>query len=290
MYKRILVATGGSPWSHAAVTYAIALAVRTDAMLHILTVLTNPGSYATPDVLGATDIVVDLIERQGQGLLAHAADEAASAGVTCETMSRWGGVPETIIQTAMEEQCDLIVLGSRTVSGWKRLQLGRNANAVASKAQQPVLIVKQPPSPIQQYGDLWHRALVATGGSPWSDIAVEHALALARVHDFEVVLLHVIPERRRFRSGEPNADEGTSILALAEARAEAMGVAYTSILLEGPISSKIVDIATAQDCDSIILGSRGLGGWKRLMLGSISNAVAAKATLPVLVVKRFLLS
>ncbi len=290
MYKRILVATGGSPWSHAAVTYAIALAVRTDAMLHILTVLTNPGSYATPDVLGATDIVVDLIERQGQGLLAHAADEAASAGVTCETMSRWGGVPETIIQTAMEEQCDLIVLGSRTVSGWKRLQLGRNANAVASKAQQPVLIVKQPPSPIQQYGDLWHRALVATGGSPWSDIAVEHALALARVHDFEVVLLHVIPERRRFRSGEPNADEGTSILALAEDRAEAMGVAYTSILLEGPISSKIVDIATAQDCDSIILGSRGLGGWKRLMLGSISNAVAAKATLPVLVVKRFLLS
>nr|WP_089719882.1 universal stress protein [Candidatus Entotheonella palauensis] len=91
MYKRILVATGGSPWSHAAVTYAIALAMRTDAVLHILTVLTNPGSYATPDVLGATDIVVDLIERQGQGLLAQAADEAAAAGVTCETISRWGG-------------------------------------------------------------------------------------------------------------------------------------------------------------------------------------------------------
>ncbi len=289
MYKRILVATGGSPWSYAAVTYAVALAARTDAVLHILTVLTNPGSYATPDVLGATDIVVDLIERQGQGLLAQAVETAAAAGVACEPLSRWGGVPETILQTAMDEQCELIVLGSRTVSGWKRLQLGRNANAVASKAQQPVLIVKHPPSPMQQYGDLWHRVLVATGGSPWSDIAVEHALALARAHDFEVVLLHVIPERRRFRSRDPNSDEGTSILALAEARAEAMGVAYTSILLEGPVSSKIVDIATEQDCDGIILGSRGLGGWKRLMLGSISNAVAAKATLPVLVVKRFLL-
>lgn len=289
MYKRILVATGGSPWSHAAVTYAVALAARTDAVLHILTVLTNPGSYATLDVLGATDIVVDLIERQGQGLLAQAVETAAAAGVTCEPLSRWGGVPETILQTAMEEQCDLIVLGSRSVSGWKRLQLGRHANAVASKAQQPVLIVKHPPSPMQQYSDLWHRVLVATGGSPWSDIAVEHALALARAHDFEVVLLHVIPERRRFRSRDPNSDEGTSILALAEARAEAMGVAYTSILLEGPVSSKIVDIATEQDCDGIILGSRGLGGWKRLMLGSISNAVAAKATLPVLVVKRFLL-
>ncbi len=289
MYKRILVATGGSPWSHAAVTYAIALAARTDAELHVLTVLTNPGSYATPDVLGATDIVVDLIERQGQTLLAQAVEEAAVANIACETLSRWGGVPETIIQTAAEEACDLIVLGARTVSGWKRLQLGRNANAVASKAQQPVLIVKQPPSPMQQYGDLWHRVLVATGGSPWSDIAVEHALALGREHGFEVVLLHVTPERRRFRGAAPSSDEGTSILALAEARAEAMGVPYSSILTQGPVSSKIVDIATEQDCDGIILGSRGLGGWKRLMLGSISNVVAAKATLPVLVVKRFLL-
>jgi nucleotide-binding universal stress UspA family protein len=289
MYKCILVATGGSPWSHAAVSYAIALAVRTDAVLYILTVLTNPGSYATPDILGATDIVVDLIERQGQGLLAQAADEAAAAGVTYEALSRWGSVPETIIQIATEEQCELIVLGSRTVYGWKRLQLGRYANAVASKAQQPVLIVKRPPLPMQQYGDLWHRVLVATGGSPWSDIAVEHALALARAHDFEVVLLHVMPERRRFRGADPGSDEGTTILALAEARAEAMGVSYTSILTQGPVSTKIVDVAAQQDCDSIILGSRGLGGWKRLMLGSISNAVAAKASLPVLVVKRFLL-
>jgi nucleotide-binding universal stress UspA family protein len=253
MYKRILVATGGSPWSHAAVTYAIALAGRTDAVLYILTVLTNPGSYATPDVLSATDIVVDLIERQGQGLLAQAADEAAAASVAYETLSRWGGVPETILQTATEEQCDLIVLGSRTVSGWKRLQLGRNANAIAAKAP------------------------------------VEHALSLARVQDFEVVLLHVIPERRRFRGAEPSSDEGTSILALAEARAEAMGVSYASILTQGPVSTQIVDVAVEQDCDSIILGSRGLGGWKRRMLGSISNAVAAKASLPVLVVKRCLL-
>jgi nucleotide-binding universal stress UspA family protein len=31
-----------------------------------------------------------------------------------------------------------------------------------------------------------------------------------------------------------------------------------------------------------------LGGWKRLMIGSISNAVAVKAAMPVLIVKRFL--
>ncbi len=287
MYKHVLVATGGSPWSNAAVAYAITIAARTGASLHILTVLTNPGSYATPDVMGATDMVVDLVERQGQDLLEQAAAQAQTAGVACQTLRRWGGVPETILQTATEENSELIVLGSRTVSGWKRLQLGRIANAVASKAQQPVLVIKQPP-PANLDTPLWERVLVATGGSPWSDIAVEHAIALAQLHQFEIVLLHVIPRKRWGRSQEPNADEGTSILALAEARAEAAGVRFHSVLTHGDISSTIVETATDHQCHSIIIGSRGLGGWKRLMIGSISNAVAVKAEIPVLVVKRFL--
>ena len=287
MYKHILVATGGSPWSNAAVAYAIAIAARTGADLCILTVLTNPGSYATPDVMGATDMVVELVERQGQELLEQAASQAEAAGVSYQILRRWGGIPETILQTADDEDSELIVLGSRTVSGWKRLQLGRIANAVASKAQQPVLVVKHPPPPALD-SPLWERVLVATGGSPWSDIAVAHAIALAQAHHFELLLLHVIPRKRWGRAPEPNADEGTSILALAEARAEAAGVAFRSILMHGDISSTIAETAAEQDCQSIVLGSRGLGGWKRLMIGSISNAVAVKAAMPVLVVKRFL--
>lgn len=285
MYKHVLVATGGSPWSDAAVSYGIALAARIGAKLQILTVLTNPGSYATPDVMGATDMIVDLVERQGQELLADASTQAAAAGVNCTTLRRWGGVPEAILQTAAEEQCELIVMGSRMVSGWKRLQLGRIANAVASKAQQPVLVVKEPPQP-GHHLPLWHRMLVATGGSPWSDIAVEHAITLAQTYHFEVVLLHVLPKRRRGR--ELSIDEGTSLLAVAEARAEAAGVPFSSVLAQGDVSSTIIATATERECDGIILGSRGIGGWKRLMLGNISNAVAVKAALPVLIVKRFL--
>ena len=49
MYQRILVATGGSLWSDAALTYAIALAAHTGAELRVLTVLASRGMYATPD-------------------------------------------------------------------------------------------------------------------------------------------------------------------------------------------------------------------------------------------------
>jgi nucleotide-binding universal stress UspA family protein len=57
--------------------------------------------------------------------------------------------------------------------------------------------------------------------------------------------------------------------------------------MHGNVAEMILATALHQQSDLIILGSRGLTGWKRLMLGSISNAVAAKSALPVLIVKRF---
>jgi nucleotide-binding universal stress UspA family protein len=290
MYKRILVATGGSPWSDAAVAYATALAAHMGAELRILTVLIMHAAYAMPDMVASSELVMESVERQGQELLEQAAARAASAGVGYTTVCKWGNVPETILQTAVEEQCDLITLGSRLVTGRKRLWLGSIASTVSAKAQQPVLVVKQPPPP-GAASLLWRRVLVATGGSPWSDAAVDYTLTLAQAQQLEVCLLHVDTKRRR-----PTDDVRTTmaeekgILTLAEARAAATCVPYEAKLAYGDVTEAILETATSRECDVIILGSRGLTGWKRLMLGSISNAVAVKATLPVLIVKRFLLA
>jgi nucleotide-binding universal stress UspA family protein len=288
MYKRVLVATGGSPWSYTAVTYAIALAASTGAEVCILTVLTSAvTSYVTPDVLSSSEFVLDSLERQGQMLLEQAAAYAEEAGVPQVPLLKWGNVPETIIQTATEEACDLIVLGARQVTGLKRLMVGGTSNAVAAKAQQPVLIVKEA-FPCAPEASFWQRALVATGGSPWSDVAVEYALELARQYYLCLDILHVDAASACQRDELHVAtSEGKNILALAEARAIAAGVTFQTRLTYGNVAETILETALRHQSDLIILGSRGLTGWKRLMLGSISNAVAAKSSLPVLIVKRF---
>ncbi len=287
MYTRILAATGGSPWSDAAVSYAVALAAHMRAELRLLAVLNVSGVYAMPDVMTSSELLMESVEQQGQDLLAHAVDQAVEAGVSYAAVLKWGNVAETILQTAAEENCDLIVLGSRGLSGFKRLMLGSISNAVAAKAQCPVLLIKQPPA---AQTPPWRRVLVATGGSPWSDAAVEHALELAQAQHLEVCVLYV--DSRRLRRGETDASlssDGTNILALAEARAAAAGVSYETTLARGEVSAVVVEMASRQHCDVIVIGSRGLTGFKRLMLGSISNAVAATAPVPVLIVKRFLL-
>ena len=259
MYERILVATGGSPWSDAAVTYAMALAERTEATLHVVTVLTVSAFSAMPDMVADTEIVMECIEQEGQTLIAQVADRAGRAGVACKTVCAWGNVPATILRTAVAAHCDLIVLGTREVSGLKRLRLGGIANAVAAKATQPVLVVKQS----QTFRALWEgRLLVATGGSPWSETAVDHALALAQWRGLEVCLLHV--ERKWPSSGGgAAATEGKNILALAEARAAAAGLTYDAVLASGNIVRAILETAVTKRCDAIVLGSRGLTGWKR---------------------------
>jgi nucleotide-binding universal stress UspA family protein len=241
-----------------------------------------------PDVMSSSELLMESVERQGQELLERAAALAESAGVVYTTRLKWGNIPETILHTAAEEECDLITLGSRVATGLKRLVVGRTLNAVAAKARRPVLIIKHPPALLPGLA-LWRRVLVATGGSPWSDVAVDHALDLASRQGLEVRLLSVAPSRGR--AFPASATSGTkNILALAEAQAAAAGVTYEAHLAYGNVAQAILEAAARQACDAVILGSRGLTGFKRLMIGSISNAVAAKTILPVLIVKRFLLA
>jgi nucleotide-binding universal stress UspA family protein len=66
---------------------------------------------------------------------------AQQAQVTYRTVLRWGGIPEQIVQVAASAQCDLIVMGTRHLSGDKRLMAGRICNAVIATALCPVLVV-----------------------------------------------------------------------------------------------------------------------------------------------------
>jgi nucleotide-binding universal stress UspA family protein len=100
-------------------------------------------------------------------------------------------------------------------------------------------------------------------------------------------LLHVAPGRARRRHSVTDI-EGQQILDRSAAWAADAGITVNTILAHGDVPRTIVATAAEQQCDGIVMGSRGSSGWKRLMLGSISNAVVVTTVLPVLVVKRFL--
>jgi len=58
-----------------------------------------------------------------------------------------------------------------------------------------------------------------------------------------------------------------------------------SVVIEGNPGVMIVEFVKQNDCDLVVMGSRGLSGLKELFLGSVSHYVVQKAPCPVFIVK-----
>ncbi|MNR36447.1 Stress response protein NhaX [compost metagenome] len=70
-----------------------------------------------------------------------------------------------------------------------------------------------------------------------------------------------------------------------KSRLEAEGLNATVELLQGSPAEVILAYAKEHGADVIVIGSRGLGGIREFVLGSVSHNVVQSARIPVLVVK-----
>ena len=71
-------------------------------------------------------------------------------------------------------------------------------------------------------------------------------------------------------------------LALEAAGDLADGIALETVVQEGPAARVLLD--AAHDADLLVVGSRGLGGFRGLLLGSVSQQCAHHASCPVVIV------
>jgi nucleotide-binding universal stress UspA family protein len=143
------------------------------------------------------------------------------------------------------------------------------------------------------------KILVCTDGSKESERTLEEAVKLVEnCESPEVSLIHVYSERITFAHGdevrtrdeleklmEGHRQAGEALLEKARQFFAEQKISVKTILKKGHPVQAIVNTANEENFDLIVIGSRGLGGLKRLFLGSVSNAVMQEAKTNVLVVK-----
>lgn len=138
------------------------------------------------------------------------------------------------------------------------------------------------------------RILVAFDGSESAVRACRVAANLAKNCGSDVTVLHIIPSLSIFTS--PLADEyyahhqreAKKLAEIAASLVAKEGVAETRreiIRARNSVVQTIVEYAAEKKIDLIVIGSRGPGGFRGMLMGSVSNGVVTHAHCPVLVVK-----
>jgi len=123
--------------------------------------------------------------------------------------------------------------------------------------------------------------VVAVDGSAPATAAVEWAAADARRRGRDLRIVHVCEQWPHSEAAEYCI--GTLEAAADRARELAGTVKVTTELLSGNAVDQLIDESAS--ADSLVLGSRGLGGFAGLVVGSVSIAVAGHAAGPVIVVR-----
>lgn len=152
---------------------------------------------------------------------------------------------------------------------------------------------------------MFEKILVALDGSKHSDKTLDSALDIAKRYSADLELLSVIPPINAPLGPYPIV--GTPYLssailnkcyqetktgyehvlskAMQKAKKYDSNLKVSSKLVDGHPAEKILEVAKEEKCNLIIIGSHGLGGIKKFLLGSVSQRVVKQAKCSILIVK-----
>jgi len=280
-YRKILSAIDGSISSMHALRESFKFASNEKCWITVASVV--PPYVGDLDMVGVGN-VMGAMRKPCEDALKEADRLAKEEGVLIKTVCEEGDIFERISDLAAGENCDLIVMGRRGLRRFERALVGSVTARVIGYSQRDVLVV---PSDTQVG---FHRVLVATDGSKQCRSAVERAIDFSRSYGGEMLVISIVDVPAEFYAEAPQIVEdmvhkAKDYVEEVKKQAGASGVKVETLVREGEAYQAIVDIAKTRGVNTIVMGSHGRTGLKRLLMGSVAEKVIGYAPCPVLIAK-----
>ena len=145
------------------------------------------------------------------------------------------------------------------------------------------------------------KILIAVDKSGYKDKIVAYAFDLAKAMGSEIAAIHVIDKASLgavgdllgyYRGGkievyqEEMKNQSQKLLNEVREKAEPLGVKVsTEVLVGSSVAVTIIDYAKDHDVDLVIIGTKGMTGVQKFLLGNVANNVIANAHCPVLAIR-----
>jgi nucleotide-binding universal stress UspA family protein len=294
---RILFATDGSTGAGQALQL---LASSFDpsgvATVEVIAVARQPRDRPGSESGRASQALLEQSHRDTAKQQVHAAaDLLRAAGFEARETVRDGHPAEAITTHAATGGHDLIVLGTRGLSGLRRRVIGSVSGKVARYAETSVLVVRTR-GPIRQI-------LLGYDASPDADEALDlvarlplkghpQAIVCSAFHVVRPLSSGLAPTiaaqvRSAYHDSLRWAHEAAVAMAASAAqRLRDRGVSATARAVQGPTHEQLAVLASESGADLLVVGSRGLSAIQRFFLGSTSAALVTRPPTSVLVARR----
>ena len=283
----ILAAVDGSPESDAAVRWATEESVLHDepiTLAHVVVpvVVSWPVRYLQAEFNRSQEDNARQVLEQAEKLVRASRDESALPDVRTEVLHDYD-VPALV---SASKNSRMVVVGNRGLGAVGRAILGSVSSGLVHHARCPVAIVHADQA---QTADRTLPVLLGIDGSPASEAATALAFEEASRRKVDLVALHAWSDFGAFPimgiDWHPYEQEGHQILAerLAGWEEQYPDVHVRRRVVCNKPGSWLVD--ESQQAQLVVVGSHGRGGFKGMLLGSVSSAVAQSAKTPVIVVR-----
>ncbi|MEJ3747034.1 universal stress protein [Actinomycetes bacterium KLBMP 9797] len=280
----ILVGYDGSDGATAALRWALGEAARTDAPIELLYAFEwqsvagpiVPGPAAWPD-RSAREAAGEMIDKTLEEAVRIHPEVAITGSVAI------GSAAALLEERSRRSR--LVVLGNRGHGGFLGLLIGSTSVTVAAHAHCPVVVVRgdervEPSAPI----------VVGIDTSDGSTLALEYAFAQAAARGGPLRVVHAwTPPTPSWQPPDADPEEFTTAERVAiDALVASWREKYPQVSVQVEVVADApgrVMVDASQGARLVVVGSRGRGGFRGLLLGSVSAQLLHHAHCPVAVVR-----
>jgi nucleotide-binding universal stress UspA family protein len=296
MFKRILVPLDGSSLAECVLPHISAMAKSSQVEVTLLRII-------GPVDAAAQAVSVDPLEwhihkAEAENYLKEISLKLSEAGITTEIVTLEGKAAETVIEYAHEKGMDLIILSSHGQSGISGWNVSSIVQKIIYRVRTSIMIVRAYQPIVEEVDSLSYRRLVVPlDGSSRAEFALPVVSRIARAHQAEVVVVHVVREPEMPRKTpltqedidllnnliERNRYEAEKYLTDLSTRFDAE--IHTRLLVSNNVISALHSQVEKDIGDLVVFSAHGYSGETRWPYGSVVISFIAYGQTPLLVLQ-----
>lgn len=294
----VLVGFDGTSPSLQALDWAAAYARRTGRSLHLVCSYQLPDTHARGDWPYAHPLIEDCaVRRRVEQVLEEGRERAERAGVSASTELADGEPTGVLVDRSAEHA--LVVVGARGPGRVAERLLGTVSVTLPAHAHCPTVVVPARHHPVRRGSPASRtesarhgRVVVGVDGSPGSQAALHHAVQQARAWRSSLLVVRALPTGTWRRAPWQRSGIRDDLVSTARAELTRVTDRLRAEHPDVPVDGAVVEAAAPgallermSSADLLVVGSRGIGGFRGLLLGSTCQQVLHRAHCPVLVAR-----